>query len=173
MSATAAAPIEIDPEFDLFFYLELSSQTRLENDLLGRLEQSWNRWRPMLRAYSLPSPAGQDKARLLLFLDQAVEEEVEGLWQTSPSEAFAFHNLAIAMVMGAARQLVPELAMGGCAPLPRPDRETRKTFKKLGLVWSEEGAVNRSYAVFTPMPYIGGCEICHMKSTCPKSAFRD
>jgi hypothetical protein len=29
--------------------------------------------------------------------------------------------------------------------------------------------VNRKYAVLTPYPYTGGCEVCYLSDSCPKS----
>ena len=64
--------------------------------------------------------------------------------------------------MQTAAGFIPEVAQGGCAPLPRPSKDIRRAFEKLGLEWNEEGTVNRQYAVFTPMPYAGGCKVCHV-----------
>ena len=77
-----------------------------------------------------------------------------------------------ALVMSAAQSVMPEL-IGGCVPLPTPGREARKKFKKLGLEWDDKGAMNRTYAVFTPYPYRGGCEVCHSCDTCPSSQARE
>ena len=33
--------------------------------------------------------------------------------------------------------------------------------------------MNRIYAVFTPYPYRGGCEVCHSCDTCPSSQARE
>jgi hypothetical protein len=67
---------------------------------------------------------------------------------------------------------VPELQTGKCAPLPRPGEGILAAFEELGLTWNEEGSVNRKYAVLTPYPYTGGCEVCHLSATCPKSTAR-
>jgi hypothetical protein len=76
------------------------------------------------------------------------------------------------MVMNAAAQLVPELEEGHCAPLIEPSREMRKKLAEGNLEWNPEGTMNRQYAVFTPHPYRGGCEICMLKEACPKSRVR-
>ena len=76
------------------------------------------------------------------------------------------------MVMGAAGQAVPEIEAGACAPLPTPDRDLRRRLEHLGLVWNDAGSVSVQYAVMTHAPYIGGCAVCHLRTSCPKSEIR-
>jgi hypothetical protein len=166
-------PVEVKPEFDLFHYLDLSGETRLEQALLGKLEECWGEWLPHLKAFELRQPKGSDqKSCLLVYLDQPVEAAVEAIWQSSPSDGLSCHNLAVAMVMAAAADLIPELAEGGCAPLPEPDGPTQKALKKMKLAWKDEGTLNRQYAVLTPRPYAGGCNICYLQEKCPRSQTR-
>ncbi len=95
-----------------------------------------------------------------------MEDEIEGIWQDSPSAGMAFHNLAIHMVMSAVQNLLPDLADKGCAPLPKPGKEVVAAFKKLGLEWNAEGTVNRQFAVFTNMPALATCAGCMLYAKC-------
>ena len=163
--------IDAQPEFDLFTYCELSGETRIEHDLLEELEPRFDGWaEKYLRAYKITDPAAPgDGGHIVIWLEEPVEEEIEGVWQDSQSAGMAFHNLAIHMVMSAAQNLVPELADKGCAPLPKPTSGILKAFEKLGLVWNKEGTVNRQFAVFTRMPYSEGCSICILRAKCPNA----
>jgi len=170
-------PIQVEamtaqPEFDLFSYCELAGETRIEHDLLEELEPRFDGWAAKyLRAYTITDPAApKGGGHIILWLEEPVEEEIEGVWQDSPSAGMAFHNLAIHMVMSAAQNLVPELADKGCAPLPKPTAGVLKAFEKLGLVWNKEGTVNRQFAVFTRMPYSDGCSICILRPKCPNAS---
>jgi len=171
-----AGPIQVDaieahPEFDLFTYCELSGETRIEHDLLEELEPRFDGWaEKFLRAYKIIDPAApKGGGHLLIWLEEPVEDEIEGIWQDSPSAGMAFHNLAIHMVMTTAQSVVPELADKGCAPLPKPTAGILKAFEQLGLVWNKEGTVNRQFAVFTRMPYSEGCAICMLRPKCPNA----
>ncbi len=160
--------IEARPEFDMFFYCEVGGETRIEQELLDEIEERWERWTGLLNAYELANKRG-GQTYLLLFMDKAVEDEIEGVWQDSPTYGLALNNLAITMVMTAAHNRIPELVEGACAPLPKPGKAIQDAFATLGLKWNKEGTLNRQYAVFTPMPYSGGCEICHLRPGCPKA----
>jgi hypothetical protein len=166
--ALVATPIAAQPEFDLFTYCELAGETRLDNELLEEIEPRFDGWQQHLKAFRLAPEGADEKAQghVILWLDQPVEDEIEGIWQDSPSAGMAFHNLAIHMVMSAVQNLVPELADKGCAPLPKPDKAILAAFKKLGLTWNKEGTVNRKFAVFTYMPSITGCGACMLKDKC-------
>jgi len=171
-----AGPIQVEaisahPEFDLFTYCELSGETRIEHDLLEELEPRFDNWAAKyLRAYKITDPAAPgDGGHLLVWLEEPVEDEIEGVWQDSQSAGMGFHNLAIHMVMSAAHNVIPELADKGCAPLPKPTAGILKAFEKLGLIWNAEGTVNRQFAVFTRMPYSEGCNICMLRPRCPNA----
>ncbi len=164
----AATPIAAQPEFDMFTYLELCGESRLDNDLMEELEPRFDDWQRHLHAYRLApeGAAATDPGYVILWLDKPVEDEIEGIWQDSPSAGMAFHNLAIHMVMSAVQNLAPELAERGCAPLPKPGKEAIAAFKRLGLEWNKEGTVSRQFAVFTNLPVIAGCGTCMLKAKC-------
>ncbi|WP_319542844.1 hypothetical protein [uncultured Pseudodesulfovibrio sp.] len=162
-------PLTPQPEFDMMYFMEVAGETRIEGDLLEDFETFWDKWATeSLKAYELTNTEGEGKF-VLIFLDQAAEENIEGIWQDSPTHGLLFHALAITMVMSSAQSFVPELQTGKCAPLPRPGEGVLGAFEELGLTWNEEGSVNRKYAVLTPYPYVGGCEVCYMSNNCPKS----
>ena len=160
--------VAVQPEFDFFTYCELSGETRIEHDLLEELEPRFDEWSAKyLRAYKMTE--SEDTGYVILWLEQPVEDEVEGIWQDSPSAGMAFHNLAIHMVMSAVQNLAPELAEKGCAPLPKPTKDVLKAFEKLGLTWNKEGTVNRQFAVFTNLPVQPGCGACMLRAKCPSA----
>ncbi|MBI9112870.1 hypothetical protein [Maridesulfovibrio ferrireducens] len=173
MNTLKISEIKATPEFNIFYFAELNGSTRVEQSLMVSLEEHWNKWLPFLKAYRLEKPKnGKGTDFLLLFLDKDVEDAVEEIWQETPTEGLAHHNLAITLIMSAAQSLLPELEEGKCAPLPKPGEAALAAFKSLGLEWNQEGTVSRQYAVFTPYPYSGGCEVCYLEENCPKSKLR-
>lgn len=175
MGKMTARRMKANPAFDLIYYMELAGLTRVEQSMLAKLQERWNRWRDEhLNVWKLlPEFATEDKGYLIAWLDKAVEDQIEEDWQAAPMLGMAVHNLAICLVMSAAQSLVPELLAGACAPLPRPDKALRSQLKRLGLEWFPEGRVDRTYAVLTNHPYAGGCEICLMQDTCMNSSMRN
>jgi hypothetical protein len=98
--------LDITPGFDMLQYMEIAGLPRMEQDQAARLAAQAEDWAGALRAYRFD--LGRRKGFALLYLDESVENDVEAAWQRSPSEGFSLHNLAIALVMGAAGQAVPE-----------------------------------------------------------------
>ena len=165
--------IQIAPEFDIEYYMEISGLMRVEKDLLELLDHYWAKWEKDVKAYRMePTKEGAGDGFLLVYLDQDVEDEVQKAFETAPQHGFAFHNLAITLTLSAAQSVMPEL-IGACMPMPTPSREAKKKFKKLGLEWTEDGKMNRNYMVYTAYPYQGGCETCHSCETCPSSQVRE
>lgn len=172
MAKYEITPLTPNPEFDMMYYMDVAGETRIEGGVMEDFEEYWDKWATKnLKAYELRNTEGEGKF-VLIFLDQEVDDTIEGIWQDSPTHGLYFHALAITMVMSTAQGFVPELQQGKCAPLPRPGEGVLAAFKELGLTWNEEGSVNRKYAVLTPYPYTGGCEVCHLSASCPKSTAR-
>lgn len=157
-----------EPEFDLWLYAEIAGETRFSDDLMKALEAAWNRWKEHLKAVILRRRQGRGDY-LVVWLEEPVETEVEALWDESPSEGLSMHNLAVAMVMSAARSAIPELEENKCAPMPKPTGSVQDAFEALGMGWNADATIDRKYAVFTNMPYKGGCEICYLEENCPSS----
>lgn len=160
-----------EPEFDMWFYAELSGETRLDHELVEEFGKYWSKWLTHLRSYHLESDDGKT-GFLLIYLDKDVDDDVDAIWDDSPAYGLSFHNLAICMVMTAARSLVPEVNEKGCAPLPRAGEGVKKAMQAQGIEWNEQNTINRKYAVFTPYPYSGGCEVCSMSASCPNSTLK-
>ena len=172
MGKYAINPLDPMPEFDFMFFMEVAGETRIDQEIMDEFGPFWDKWaKENLKAYELENQEGEGKF-VLIYLDEDAESTIEGIWQDSPANGLLFHSLAITMVMSAAQGFVPELSDGKCAPLPRPGEGVLAAFEELGLSWNEEGTVNRKYAVLTPYPYTGGCEVCYLSDSCPKSTTR-
>ncbi|MBI9078998.1 MAG: hypothetical protein JEY79_04565 [Pseudodesulfovibrio sp.] len=173
MAKYVISDLKPTPEFDFMYYMEIAGETRVDQDLMDEFEPFWDKWvKNNLKAYEISNPEGEGKF-VFIYLDQEVEDTIEGIWQDSPTHGLLFHALAITIVMSSAQGFVPELQNGKCAPLPRPGEGVLGAFEELGLTWNQEGTVNRKYAVLTPYPYNGGCEICYMSDSCPKSTTKN
>ena len=167
MSETSIAERQIQPYFDMEAFMNMSRETRLGGAVLERLVKLWGEWLPELKAYEV----GTGKiSYLAIWLPESVEQAVDEAWGKSPSDGFLINNLAQFLCMAAVQEFLPEVEDGGCAPSPRPTSALREALAGLGLPYkSEESSLlSRRYAVVTPFPFRGGCEICHMQSHCPK-----
>lgn len=169
MPAYTIETLEVTPYLDMELLLENSQETRVDGPLMDKLADYWGRWMPRLSARRIA--AGQD-SYLVVWLDEAVEEEVDEVWDDAPSEAFLFNSLAQTMCMCAVHTLLPEVGEAGCAPAPRPTLDLKSALEDEGLRDPDEEnfelALLRRYAVATYYPFRGGCDICHLKDTCPK-----
>ncbi|KAB1442403.1 hypothetical protein [Pseudodesulfovibrio senegalensis] len=169
MSGYTVKPLEAKPVFDFWQYAEMSGESRVDHELIEQFGPLWDEWIGHLKAYHLEDEDGH-ASFLLVYLEREVDDAVDKLWDESPANGLAYHNLAICMVMSAAGSLVPELGEGRCAPLPRAGEGVREAMKEKDVEWTDDNAINRKFAVFTPYPYNGGCEICIMSDTCPNSS---
>jgi len=160
-----------NPEFDVFLYLRVSGAGKVEERVCDLCRSQWDTFKEYLKGYRFAGAKARQGVSLF-FLEPAAEGLVEEAWARSPSEGFALHNLAVTMVMAAAAEQVPEIEAGACAPLPTPDRDLKRRLERLGLVWNDAGSVSVQYAVMTHDPYIGGCAVCHLRASCPKSEVR-
>ncbi len=157
-----------NPEFDLFLFMKVSGAAKMDQAQCDLCQTHWPSFLEHLKGYRFAAP-GARRGVVLFFLEPVAEGLVEEAWARSPAEGFALHNLAVSMVMGATGQFVPEVEAGACAPLPTPDRDLRRRLERLGLVWNDAGSVSVQYAVMTYDPYGGGCAMCHLRASCPKS----
>lgn len=167
-----STPFVVQVEFDMWLYAEISQEPRIEHELLMKLEPKWNEWIQHLKGYTMKNVEGAG-SWVLVYLDCEAEDEIDAIWKESPSDGMHLHSLAITMVMGAVRGLIPELNENKCAPLPNPVAPIQDAFEALGLEWATENTINRKYAVFTHQPYKGGCAICAMEEECPTKQLAD
>ncbi len=162
--------LEPKPEFDIMYFLELSGLNRVDQDLLDAMESGWEDWLDRVQAFRIaPEKAKKGEGYLLVYLPESVEQAVEAAWEASPQQGETFHNLAITLVMASAQNLMPEL-LESCAPLPKPSKAMQEAFAQVGVHWNPQiDKLDRQYALFTLMPYSGGCELCTQSASCPNS----
>jgi hypothetical protein len=162
----SAETLEIHPYFDLELLMSVSRETRLGGALTERLMRLWEQWLPEARALIVKPGSA---AYLAVWLNAKVEEDVDKAWDTSPSDAY-FHNaLAQTLCMSAVHGVLPEIQDAGCAPAPKMNAELRAALEAEGLPYTQSGTLARRYAVVTPYPFQGGCEICSLRHACPKA----
>ncbi len=159
-------PIEVYPLFDMEQFMLITRIRRLDEESANVIDEYWQRWRELLRVRRI---ATGNEQYVLVWLEAGVETEIEKLWEQAPSRAFSVNNLAQAMLMAVIRDLVPEVAQAGCAPVPKPNQRLRQALEQAGVPWNQSGTLERQYAMLTPYPFRGGCEICHLRQECPNA----
>ena len=167
MAEYTVKDIPVVPEFDLELVMATSQETRIGGNLMDALAEAWDCWAPHVRARHIETEKG---GLLLIWLDEAVEEDVDEKWEESPSEAFMYNALAQVMCMGAVHALVPQVEEVGCAPAPKPSDVLADALEAEGVPYAVMGepGLARRFAVLTPYPFRGGCEICALRQECPK-----
>jgi hypothetical protein len=127
-----------------------------------------------LKAWRVKDPAGEGGGDGFLLLAIAAETEAifSEMFARSPSRGYLAQALATRLLTRAAATLVPELASHGCAPLVAPPMAVREALASLGVKWMEPGSMSRAWALLTPMPYRGGCEVCLLAVDCPRKTGR-
>lgn len=164
--------LEAAPYFDLELLMNTSQETRIGGDLMDALANAWDRWVPHARVKHVELEKG---GYLVAWLDEAVEDEVDGKWEEAPSEAFMYNALAQVLCMGLVHSLLPEVEEAGCAPAPRPTDILADALEEIGVPYIEMGkpGLSRRFGVATYYPFRGGCEICMLQKDCPKAAGGD
>ena len=165
MKTLPISELAIQPEFDFSTFLFLAQIDEIGPQEMLSVLATWENWSPHLKVYQL----GDRKGHVVVYLEAAVEDQVDGIWKQSPSEGFKHEAIAQTMIMGTLKALMPELGEKECAPVPEPTKPLRRTLDKLGLDMQESGALNRKYATITPYPHRYGCERCHLKDSCIKN----
>ena len=167
MQDVVLTEVEDRPNFDLFSFMEMSHESRIGGAAMERLEKAWKTWSATMKAYLLTF---EKVSYLAVWLPKEVEEEVNTVWQKSPSEGFLSNSLAQFLCMSFLQLVLPEVEDGGCAPSPRPTEKLRKALEDLGVPYksAESSLLSLPYAVVTHYPFKGGCEICHLQDHCPK-----
>ncbi len=158
--------LEPKPDFDLFSFLDLCQETRLEGNVMKRLGELWDQWFDKLSCYKVV--CGKI-SYLLVWLPEEVETLVDDIWKKTPSEGYFANMLAQYLCMQVVNELIPQVETVGCAPAPRPTESLRQVLADFDLGYHEEmDVLNRRFAVVTFYPFRGGCEICHLQPQCPK-----
>ena len=159
--------MEVRPVFDLELFLGLLAEKRLGGQVLEDMATAWERWLPMLHAIKLETGKGR---YLALWLDTAVEEEVDREWKISAEHGFRLSALAQTMYQCALYQLMPEVEGAGCAPAPRPTAALLEALEAEGLPYQEvTHSMLPKFSVLTPYPFHGACDICFLLKECPKA----
>lgn len=167
MTQPASERLNITPCFDLELFMTTSQERRIGGALMDKALGLWRDWMPHLATLRLHADG---RTFLLAQLDETVEEAVDRAWASSPASGFQFNALAQTLCMAAVHEALPEIVDAGCAPSPRPTPALKQALKAAGTPYAGDGpALSRRYAVLTPMPFKGGCEICSMRQNCPKA----
>lgn len=165
MKTLTVTRLEAQPDFDFQTLLFLAQIDALGPQEMLSILATWERWLPHLKIFKL----GDRKEHVVVFLEEHVEREVDGIWRDSPSEGFKHEAIAQTMIMSALKHLMPELGETQCAPVPEPTKPLRRTLRTVGLDLEESGALSRKYSTITPYPHRYGCERCYLKDSCVKN----
>lgn len=165
--AISIEKLQLVPEFDMELFMVTSQETRIGGDLMERLDETWEKWLEHINAIAFN--AGESRY-LLVWLDEAVEEEIDEIWGASPSDAYMYNVLAQVMCMGLVHAAVPQVADAGCAPAPKGSDVLAAALEEVGVPYSGDVSqtLARRYAVLTHYPFKGGCEVCSLLHSCPK-----
>ncbi len=158
--------MDVVPYFDMEQFLLITQTKRLDEESAAIIDEYWERWRDQLQVRKIVVDRNE---YVLVWLEDMVEHEINRLWQSTPSRAFSVNNLAQAMLMATIRDLVPEVAVYGCAPVPNPTPRLRKALQDAGVGWMDGAGLSKPYAMVTHFPYKGGCAICYLKDECPNA----
>jgi hypothetical protein len=159
--------LPVTSDFDLELFMSICQETRIGGSMMDALSDAWERWLPHAAARLIETESGNF---LLVWLGEAVEEDVDDRWEEAPSEAFMYNALAQVMCMGIVHALIPEVEEVGCAPAPKPTDVLADALEAENVPYAVMGepGLARRFAVMTPHPFRGGCEICVLRKECPK-----
>lgn len=164
MKILEASRIDVPVLLDMEMYMELAQiQDLSAGDSLESV-QFWDKWLPGLSTFTL----GRKRGYLAVFMDRAVEEEIDAIWEQAPARGFRLKALVQTMILGCVKHMLPEVDSNQCAPVPRPGEVLRKSLAEIGVKLFDEGSLDYKYSTLTYYPYRGGCQICHMREVCPK-----
>jgi len=160
--------LPVEPAFDLELLMTVSQETRIGGGMMDALSDAWDRWLPHVKARLIET---EKDNFLLAWLGEAVEEDVDEKWEETPSEAFMYNALAQVLCMGIVHALMPEVEEMGCAPAPWPSDVLADVLEAENVPYAVMGepGLARRFAVVTPYPFRGGCEICALLKECPKA----
>jgi hypothetical protein len=173
MAETVVETLKLVPCLDLELLLVNSESACLKGKLVEKLLEKWAAWLPCLQARRLLL---EDKAYLALWLDAAVEDEVDKVFASSPSEGFLLNSLAQTLCMTAVHDLLPRVAQTGCAPVPELTPALRAVLEGESLckpcspleLEKRQWKPARRYAVLTWFSFGAGCPDCSLGEDCGK-----
>ncbi|ABB39259.1 hypothetical protein Dde_2462 [Oleidesulfovibrio alaskensis G20] len=166
MAEYTSEAVEVTPYFDVEMFMGVAQETRIGGQVMDRLVENWEKWCKELTVRRVK--AGKIEY-LVAWLSEAVENEVDAMWDTAPSDAHLFNSLAQAIVMATIQDVLPEVQDAGCAPAPKPTEALQDALEAEGIPYNlSVTALTRRYAVVTHHPFKGGCEICYLLPDCPK-----
>lgn len=165
MGSYTISPLTSPHAFDRTAFCEFSRAGDLPAAEAQWLAGLWESFDARLHAHSV---VNSTRSWLLAWLDESVEIEVDRLWGPSPRRGYLAHCLALSRLMALAADQVPEVAATGCAPVPEPTPEVAQAAEELGLFITPEHTLSRRYALLTPAPYAGGCDVCFLHGNCPR-----
>jgi len=167
MAEYTVKDLPVAPAFDLELFMATCQETRIGGSIMDALSDTWDSWLPHVKAQLIETEKGNF---LLARLGEAVEEDVDEKWKETPSEAFMYNALAQVMCMGIVHALIPEVEEIGCAPAPYPSDALADALEDENVPYAVMGepGLARRFAVVTPYPFRGGCEICALVKECPK-----
>ncbi len=165
MKSLQAEKIQVSPEFDLEVFMLLSGNRRLKTEKVLLVEREWKRMVSFLKAYRLGQ---KSKGYLVIFLDSAIEKEIDQAMETEPDMAEQLEIIAQCLIMTSMCQVLPKAHIGSCAPVPEPNKILKRSLKPLGIDLLKNGRLNVRYGVVTKLPYKNDCQDCALKSSCAK-----
>lgn len=161
--------LQANPEFDLEDFMYFSKETRMDSGTVRQLAGLWEKWEGLLKTVQIH---GEGSSWLCVWLPSAVEEEIDEAWREQPAKGFLMNSLAQYLCMGAVQELLPQTALSGCSPTPKPHPALRQGLIDLGA-GNEDGTLKSRYAVVSYYPFQGGCEVCGLSENCPKNTDHD
>ena len=167
MAEYTVKDLPVTSDFDLELFMSICQETRIGGSMMDALSDAWERWLPHAAARLIETESGNF---LLVWLGEAVEEDVDDRWEEAPSEAFMYNALAQVMCMGMVHSIIREVQDVGCAPAPQPTDALADALEAESVPYAVMGepSLARRFAVVTPHPFRGGCEICVLRKECPK-----
>lgn len=156
------------PYFDLEFFLNTLGEARLSGNDMDECLALWDQWSASLFRRVVDDA---ERRYFAVWLGAPVENTVDAAWEQAPSRGFRLNVLAQTLCMCAVHEQIPEVEEAGCAPVPYPSAGLVRALSDAGLP-ARSGAgleLGRRYAVVTRHPFGGGCEVCALLASCPRS----
>ena len=100
---------------------------------------------------------------VVIYFARNVEQEIDCVWQQSPSRAWLLAGLAQAICRTAATKI---LGVQACLPLPIIDDKLAQFMNKYKML--RAGSLNYKFALFSFYPAKKSCFFCSLKASCPK-----